>query len=302
MTKKITLLATTLTLFTAPLYAQEESDNSDILVDNLAPVVEAEPLAPTAGPAHGADRVTELENTVREMRGQMEEMRHLLRQKEATPLAKEAPQYGPGVEPEEDVTLAKAPTAVPGAAADETPADHMPEGSAQHLYDKALGFLNEKAYPEAERAFKALIADYPQDPLTINAKYWLGEAYFAQKHYDKAMKAFADVYKAYRKLDKSKNPAEKEARKFGFAKAPEALLKMAMTLKAQGKREEASATLEQLREEFPQMPASVKKLAAALEKKLSESDKPKKAAKKEAAPDTPKKPAKAEKKAPTDEV
>lgn len=158
----------------------------------------------------------------------------------------------------------------------EDPADgSLPEGDVQALYNKAQELLTKKSYQDAERAFRVLIDKYPQDPLVINSKYWLGETYYTQGNYKKASVSFADAYKSYRKLDKSSDPKAKEMRRISYAKAPEALVKLALSLTALGRKEDARATLDQLRAEFPQLAQNIKKLVAEAESKIG-SEAPKK--------------------------
>ena len=38
---------------------------------------------------------------------------------------------------------------------------------------------------DAEKSFKAFIGEHPNDPLTSNAYYWLGETFYVRKNYMK---------------------------------------------------------------------------------------------------------------------
>lgn len=113
----------------------------------------------------------------------------------------------------------------------------------QQLYDKGRHFLNNTAYREAELVFKELISSYPQHALVVNAKYWLGEIYLIRSDYQKASEFFAASYALYKgKHTGSALPM----------KASDALLKLAFALRGLGKKTEVCATLEQMKQEFPE--------------------------------------------------
>ncbi len=63
----------------------------------------------------------------------------------------------------------------------------------QAEYDKALAILREGRYPEAAQAFKQFLADHPGSTLADNASYWLGEAYYVTRNFDKAQGAFQSL-------------------------------------------------------------------------------------------------------------
>ena len=60
----------------------------------------------------------------------------------------------------------------------------------QAEYDKALAILREGRYTEAAQAFKKFLADHPGSTYADNANYWLGEAYYVTRNFDKAQRAF----------------------------------------------------------------------------------------------------------------
>ncbi len=235
------------------------------------------------------ERVYYLEEQIKKLNGKLERLAHLSKI-EAT--HNPEPASSSPVEDEFDAALApglrdqlqrekdekeKPPTSdVKSIEETEDPTDgSLPEGDVQALYNKAQELLTKKSYQDAERAFRVLIDKYPQDPLVINSKYWLGETYYTQGNYKKASVSFADAYKSYRKLDKSSDPKAKEMRRISYAKAPEALVKLALSLIALGRKEDARATLDQLRAEFPQLAQNIKKLVAEAESKIG-SESPKK--------------------------
>jgi tol-pal system protein YbgF len=128
----------------------------------------------------------------------------------------------------------------------------MPSGSATDQYNRAFGLLKQADYPAAEVALRAFIEQHPNDPMAGNATYWLGDTYFARGRYPDAARAFAEVYKRYPKS----------------VKAPEALLKLGMSLGEANQKQNACVALAQLDQAFPHAAGNVKQQAAAQKKRL----------------------------------
>lgn len=105
----------------------------------------------------------------------------------------------------------------------------------QKLYDAAFMALRQAHYEDAESKFKAFLKANPKHKLTENAKYWLAETYYVRGKYSEAAVAFADTYQKYPQ----------------GSKAPDNLLKMAMSLGALGKKQDACLTLGELKKRFP---------------------------------------------------
>ena len=93
--------------------------------------------------------------------------------------------------------MTTAPVTVPPLTrppAQKPPAALVP-GSIEQIgeqaeYDKALAILREGRYTEAAQAFKKFLADHPGSTYADNANYWLGEAYYVTRNFDKAQRAF----------------------------------------------------------------------------------------------------------------
>ena len=84
---------------------------------------------------------------------------------------------------------AKPPTAlVPGS---------IEQIGEQAEYDTALAVLREGRYTEAAQAFKKFLADHPGSSYADNANYWLGEAYYVTRNFDKALRAFQGLVNTY---------------------------------------------------------------------------------------------------------
>lgn len=113
-------------------------------------------------------------------------------------------------------------------------------GAAQ-AYDRAFAYLQQGNYQDAQTAFSDFLRTYPTHPLAANAQYWLGETYFAQTQYSTAAKTFAKAFQDHPQGQK----------------APDALLKLALTLEKMNKKEDACLTLGELNKRFPSGPSSV---------------------------------------------
>ncbi|MEM7616842.1 MAG: tol-pal system protein YbgF [Pseudomonadota bacterium] len=63
-----------------------------------------------------------------------------------------------------------------------------------YLYNKAYAELSAKNYSDAQKIFEEFIKTYPNNTLTANAYYWLGEIYFSYENYKKAAEFFLDTH------------------------------------------------------------------------------------------------------------
>jgi len=151
------------------------------------------------------------------------------------------PPFAP--EPENTVTRTDRHSASPGV---------LPAGSASEQYNFAFGLLKQADYPAAEAALKNFVRQHPDDGLAGSAQYWLGETYYARGNYSEAAVAFAEGYKRYPK----------------GAKAPDDLLKLAMSLAHANQKQNACTALAQLDHDFPNQGNAIKERAKDEKKKL----------------------------------
>ncbi|OGP11487.1 MAG: tol-pal system protein YbgF [Deltaproteobacteria bacterium GWC2_42_51] len=106
---------------------------------------------------------------------------------------------------------------------------------ADELYNEALRLTKDKDYSNAIEKFAKFISLFPEHDLAQNAYYWLGEIYYAQKDYEKAVLEFNEVVKKY--------PNGK--------KVPASLLKQGMAFNELGNKKEARLLLERVRDKYP---------------------------------------------------
>ncbi|MEM7279528.1 MAG: tol-pal system protein YbgF [Pseudomonadota bacterium] len=138
--------------------------------------------------------------------------------------------------------------AQPGAAAG-TSSSFLPSssgGNAQGAYESAYGLLLQQDYGAAQKSFADFLKRHPRSPLAGNAQYWLGETYYVRGEYKFAAGAFLKGYRQYSRGNK----------------APDSLLKLAMSLDKLGQRAAACSSLSELGQKYPQAAAHVRRRAS----------------------------------------
>lgn len=133
------------------------------------------------------------------------------------------------------------PVAAPVATAALAPASETSNDPKQ-LYETAYGYLLQRDYGAAQTAFDEFLKKFPNNSLSGNAQYWLGETHFVRGEYKAAASDFLKGYQTY-----GQSP-----------KAPDNLLKLAMSLDRLGQKDAACASFGELLSKFPTAPQSVK--------------------------------------------
>lgn len=155
----------------------------------------------------------------------------------ATPAGETPPENGGG-----EVAAAATPVVVP----------ELPDGTPREQYDFAYNFLKKRQWIEGRAALQAFLEKNPDDGLSDNAAYWLGETYYINKQYKEAAKAFLEGYKNYPKADK----------------APDNLLKLGKSLAALNQPDKACTTYAKLLESYPNSLPRIIKLVKSEQKRL----------------------------------
>jgi tol-pal system protein YbgF len=97
------------------------------------------------------------------------------------------------------------------------------------------GYVLTGDYGLAEESFKRWLAAFPGDPQAVDAQFWLGESHLQQGEYSEAAKAFLAVY---------------ETAPEG-TKAPDSLVKLAVSLSALGEKQAACGALAEVGRKYP---------------------------------------------------
>jgi tol-pal system protein YbgF len=133
------------------------------------------------------------------------------------------------------------------AAAPDKVAAIPPANNPAELYKTAYEHILSGEYPSAEAGFRSHIDNFPADPQTADARYWLGESLIGQERYRDAAEV---LLKAQKEFPKSK-------------KAPDMLLKLGVSLSALDNRDVACATFAQVSKKYPKAaPAVMERVAA----------------------------------------
>jgi tol-pal system protein YbgF len=114
--------------------------------------------------------------------------------------------------------------------------------SAEQMYAAALATLRRGQHGQAILEFLELVNRYPKHPLTGNAQYWIGEAYFAQRDYRQALMEFEKIV--------SQNG--------GGPKTPDALLKAGLCLEQLRDGRRAQLAWQRLVREHPNSEAAAR--------------------------------------------
>lgn len=103
------------------------------------------------------------------------------------------------------------------------------------LYNNAIQTYEKKQFPAAREQFKAFLTVYPNSELSDNAQFWIGECYYSEKDYEKAIIAYDDVIKKFPK----------------GTKVPSAMLKQALCWLELGDKTFAKSLLKRVVREHP---------------------------------------------------
>ena len=219
--------------------------------------------APAGLPSGSADtaRMDALEGQVRALMAQVETLQQQVRQgnqRTAAATAPPPPAAPPVISPP---ATAPPPVLSPASAPERDPIGTIIGGSqgggqslpqagasdaaAKQLYETAYGLLLQQDYASAEAAFDEFLKRFPNDPLAGNAQYWLGETFYVRGNFKSSASAFLKGYQTYGRS----------------SKAPDSLLKLAMSLDRLGQRDSACASYSELNVRFPNAPGAVRSRA-----------------------------------------
>lgn len=125
------------------------------------------------------------------------------------------------------------------------PASALP-GEAGPLFAEAKSRLLQFDYAGAEVAFRSFLTAFQDDPQAGEAQYWLAEVLYQQEMYPESGAAYTDMIRTY--------PDD--------PRAPEALAKLARSMRLVGDTAQACNALELLPQRYPNASGVTKNLAA----------------------------------------
>jgi tol-pal system protein YbgF len=139
------------------------------------------------------------------------------------------------------------------STADQTASLSKDNASDGDQYQSAYEQVLSGDYASAESGFADFIATHPNSKRIADANFWLGEAQYSQGKFNESAKTFLNAYKTYGKSEK----------------APEMLLKLAMSLAALDSKDTACATLREVAKAYPKASRSIITKVASEQKRLS---------------------------------
>lgn len=151
----------------------------------------------------------------------------------ATPLPRLTPPEGAvaptphPVKPGLEIKTPPAPTPTPAVAA--------ARENDQQIYQRATEAFDGKRYADARAVFAELITKHPKSEYADNARYWIGESYYAEKDFASAILEFDKVIRNHPNGDK----------------VPAALLKQGYAFLEIGEKEGGVQTLKDLVKKYP---------------------------------------------------
>jgi len=233
--KKISLLFLAI-LFSAPaLAAQDETysvqDQINQIKDDLVIMQRqlyrerTDTTAPQESVSNVQMRLGEYDQLIRDINGKVENIEYRL-----NTLEKKVEMFDKDIELRFSQMDRKGEKASAPVAPKSKPANKnttklkAPEGVApKDLYEQALNDLKGNKLDDSEQKFMQFLNSYPKDTLAGNAQYWLGEVYYKKQDFAKSAVAFKEGYSKYPE----------------GTKGPDCLLKLGLSMKALGKKEEA---------------------------------------------------------------
>jgi tol-pal system protein YbgF len=159
-------------------------------------------------------------------------------------LPPEPAQNGPGTAGGPRI-LAQPGGGLPEGSLGTLPASQLP-GESGPLFAEARSRLLRLDYAGAEQAFRHFIDVFEKDPQAGEAHFWLAEALYQQQAYSEAGGVYTTMIRSF--------PDD--------ARAPDALVRLARTMRLIGERDRACQALETLPRRYPNASRTVRDLAA----------------------------------------
>ncbi|WP_238119743.1 MULTISPECIES: tol-pal system protein YbgF [unclassified Xanthobacter] len=273
-----------------PLAGQPAAAQDNNLFGNLFKPPGAPAQSETNAAAEAAMRLDRMENALRQLTGQVEELQYRNQQLEAQVkrLSEEGggrPGAAPPAVPTAAPRVAPAP-ASPGRRSDAfdplgdptapgvpqplgSPASASaglthpnvggtqvaalpPSGSARELYDAGQAQIQRQDFTTAEQTFRQIIQANPGDRLIPDATFMLGESLFLRHNYGDAAAQFLEVSTKYP----------------NSTRAPEALLRLGQSLAGLGEKETACATFLEVDRKYPRAASAIRQAVEREQKRV----------------------------------
>ena len=121
------------------------------------------------------------------------------------------------------------------------PLSILPESDEESQYEYAINLLKQGDYETAEKAFTEFISIGDDKNYLSNSHFWLAETYYVRENYKDAAKNYLSLYQTFPNANK----------------APDALLKLGISLVNMQQKEQGCMTFLQLQESYPEANPSI---------------------------------------------
>ena len=121
------------------------------------------------------------------------------------------------------------------------PLSILPESDEESQYEYAINILKQGDYETAEKAFTEFISIGDDKNYLSNSHFWLAETYYVRENYKDAAKNYLSLYQTFPNANK----------------APDALLKLGISLVNMQQKEQGCMTFIQLQESYPEANPSI---------------------------------------------
>ena len=121
------------------------------------------------------------------------------------------------------------------------PLSILPESDEESQYEYAINLLKQGDYETAEKAFTEFISIGDDKNYLSNSHFWLAETYYVRENYKDAAKNYLSLYQTFPNANK----------------APDALLKLGISLVNMQQKEQGCMTFIQLQESYPEANTSI---------------------------------------------
>ncbi len=183
-------------------------------IEEVRKALDAEGITSDEKRAEMLSRFKSMERSLQQVEARLDEQDEVLRRIQARLelLAQSGARAVPA-EAESNTDSAATRAAVPSSGASEQStgagsAGTVQEGAATgsliqsgspgaEVYDAAFRDFTRGSYTLARDGFREFLSRYPRTDLADNAKYWIGESYYAQGNYRKAVEEFEGVLRTY---------------------------------------------------------------------------------------------------------
>lgn len=122
------------------------------------------------------------------------------------------------------------------------PVAALPRGDARSDFEAARALLQSGDNEGAERAFRGFLSTHPRDRRVADATFFLGESFINRTRYREAAEHYLTVTTKFSNA----------------ARAPEAMLKLGLSLRGLGAKAEACGTFEQVPRKYPNASAAIR--------------------------------------------